>query len=72
MCDCCSDDFDLNKRAMQKLRELRNVRNQADKNWILSGFAKLIEQHQLANKNEAQKQFILSSRQCAQQNKAED
>ena len=59
-CCGCDDELRLDKIACKKLKELSVVTSKSERNWIIDGFSRLIEDYQLSNKTEAQRQFIRS------------
>lgn len=72
LCDNCNDDFNLDKKATQKLKELEYTKRKDYKEWVVSGFGHLIESKQLANKTEMQLKFIRSTKKFALEKKPEE
>lgn len=69
VCTGCDDDLTLDKRASKKLKELKQVSNLSDKEWLINGFSSLIEDYQLSTKTEYQKEFIRNARKYAAEHK---
>ena len=63
VCEGCNDTLELNAKAVKMLKRLAKTNDAETRNWIVQGFSSLIENHQLADKTEVQREYIRASRQ---------